>query len=552
MVDFFRENLRSSSKHMTQCVEQVPQELWQIACAREAVIRLLITRPRVRRDELASAAATLGIGRAYLYRLLSAYRQRPQTSTLLPRHRGRRHRSRLLDTKVEAVIQTAIQDLYLTRERPRFSDLMREIRARCYAAELDAPDYRTVRRRVQELDARTVTAARHGNKRAREQFGASLPQNRPDDPLGFVEIDHSPVDVIVVDEQSRMPLGRPWLSLAVDVATRMTAGFYLSLDAPSALSVAIVLTHAVLPKEAWLAERQIPLPWPVSGIPDWIETDNGEEFHSAAFERGAAEYGIRLTYRPPGNPEAGAHIERLIGTFMHRIHLVPGTTFSSVSEKQNYDSASRAVMTIKELERWLALEILGVYHKSVHSALRQPPEQAWKERLARRTNPIRPPQDETTFLLDFLPGEQRLIRRNGIRIFNIHYWDNILSPLAGRSEDRHLVKYDPRDLSRIYLRDDKGEYWTIPYRDLGAPPITLWEHRNATRMLRANGLKSVDEKAIFETIHEQRTLIAEAKRRTRAQRLANVRVPVVPVSETETPAVFDTDSLPPFSVEEWS
>ena len=177
----------------------------------------------------------------------------------------------------------------------------------------------------------------------------------------------APVDVIVVEEQTRLPLGRPWLSLAVDVPTRMVAGFHLSFDDPSALAVALVLTHAVLPKEAWLAERQISLPWPVSGLPDWIETDNGEEFHSKAFERGAAEYGIRLTYRPRGAPQVGGHIERLIGTFMHRIHLIPGTTFSNVADKGGYDSEGRAVMTLKELERWLALEILGVYHKSVHS-----------------------------------------------------------------------------------------------------------------------------------------------------------------------------------------
>ena len=52
---------------------------------------------------------------------------------------------------------------------------------------------------------------------------------------------------------------------------------------------------------------------------------------------------------------------------MHRIHLIPGTTFSNVAEKGGYDSEGRAVMTLKELERWLALEILGVYHKSVHT-----------------------------------------------------------------------------------------------------------------------------------------------------------------------------------------
>jgi putative transposase len=214
------------------------------------------------------------------------------------------------------------------------------------------------------------------------------------------------------------------LSLAVDVPTRMVAGFHLSFDDPSALAVALVLTHAVLPKEAWLAERDISLPWPVSGIPDWIETDNGEEFHSKAFERGAAEYGIRLTYRPHGAPQVGGHIERLIGAFMQRIHLIPGTTFSNVADKGGYDSERQAVMTLKELERWLALEILGVYHKSVHTALHQPPEQAWQQKVSSRPTPIRKPQDPGRFLLDFLPAEERLIRRDGIRMFNLHYWDN--------------------------------------------------------------------------------------------------------------------------------
>ena len=546
---------------MNSSIEQIPEQLWQVACAREAVIRPLAASPHPGREEIEAAVAALGIGQAYVYRLLARYRRRPQTSTLVPKQRGRPQATRVLDGKVEAVIEAVIAGFYLTRERPRFSDLMREIEARCHSETLDAPDYRTVRRRLNGIDARKMTAARHGGKRAREVFDAALPQQRPGDPLSFVEIDHSPVDVIVVEEQTRLPLGRPWLSLAVDVSTRMVAGFHLSFDAPSALAAALVLTHAVLPKEAWLAERQISLPWPVSGIPDWIETDNGEEFHSKAFERGAAEYGIRLTYRPLGAPQVGGHIERLIGTFMHRIHLIPGTTFSNVSEKDGYDSEGRAVMTLKELERWLALEILGVYHKSVHSALHQPPEQAWQQRISSRPAPLRHPQNPDRFLLDFLPAEERLIRRDGIRMFNLHYWDNVLSPLAGRSKQRYVVKYDPRNLSRVYLRDDKGDYWTIPYRDLGAPPITLWEHRNALQKLRADGLKSVDEKLIFQTIAEQRELIAAARQRTRAARLAQARSTVAeskpaaaePAADQPGQNVsFDTDALPPFAVDDWS
>ena len=154
---------------------------------------------------------------------------------------------------------------------------------------------------------------------------------------------------------------------------------------------------------------------------------------------------------------------------MHRIHLIPGTTFSNVADKGGYDSEGRAVMTLKELERWLALEILGVYHKSVHTALHQPPDQAWQQRISTRTAPIRHPQDPGRFLLDFLPAEERLIRRDGIRMFNLHYWDNVLSPLAGRSQQRFVVKYDPRDISRVYLRDKRAT--TGPF------PIAILAHR---------------------------------------------------------------------------
>jgi len=180
----------------------------------------------------------------------------------------------------------------------------------------------------------------------------------------------------VVDERDRLPIGRPWITLAVDVATRVVTGFYLSLDSPSVISVALVLTQSVLPKEAWLAERGITsVEWPISGIPDTVHLDNAEEFHAHALVRGAQEYGIALEYRPLGQPHYGGHIERLIGTTMGAVHLLPGTTFSNVQEKGSYDSQKYSAMTMAELERWLALEILGRYHLSIHSALRMPPLQ---------------------------------------------------------------------------------------------------------------------------------------------------------------------------------
>jgi hypothetical protein len=53
-----------------------------------------------------------------------------------------------------------------------------------------------------------------------------------------------------------------------------------------------------------------------------------------------------------------------------------------------------------------------------------------------------------------------------------------------------LVKYDPRNISRLYIRDAHGKHWPIPYSDLGQPPVALWEILEARNRLREKGRES--------------------------------------------------------------
>jgi putative transposase len=113
-------------------------------------------------------------------------------------------------------------------------------------------------RRVDELDPRYAMAKRQGAKAARDKFGpVGVSSLRPDAPLDTVQIDHTLVDVMVVDHEHRRSIGRPWLTLAVDIASRAVLGFSISLENPSALSVSLVLSQAVLPKASWLANREL-------------------------------------------------------------------------------------------------------------------------------------------------------------------------------------------------------------------------------------------------------------------------------------------------------
>ena len=205
-------------------------------------------------------------------------------------------------------------------------------------------------------------------------------RHQPRHPLDFLQVDHTPVDLILVDPVDREPIGRPWLTIAIDAYSRCIAGFHVSLEAPSAASVGLCLTHAAMDKASWLTLRGVEAEWPVAGKPHRLGVDNGPEFHSQAFERGCAQHGIAIEWRPPGQPHFGGIVERVIGTLMGLVHGLPGTTFSNVGQRGTYDSDKAACLTLEELERWLAVAIAKYYHLRPHAGLdSQLPLRRWQD-----------------------------------------------------------------------------------------------------------------------------------------------------------------------------
>jgi putative transposase len=268
-----------------------------------------------------------------------------------------------------------------------------------------------VRTRVASISARDAVRSRDGVKAASDKFRPVKGSLSPPEPLDLIQIDHTLVDVIAVDELQRKPIGRPWLSLAIDVATRTIPGFFLSLNTPSAAATAMLISRAVLPKESYLASLDLESEWPMHGIPRMLHLDNAKEFHSRALVRGCEQHGIGMVYRPPRRPHFGGHIERLIGTLMGEVHLLPGTTFSSVAKRGAYNSATQAMMTLQEIETWLAWQITAVYHLRRHSSLRRAPLDAWREGVQSMTKTLRDPGDPKRFYIDFLPYKTRSIGR---------------------------------------------------------------------------------------------------------------------------------------------
>ena len=516
-------------------------ELWEAAVRQAAVISRLAALDAAGVAAVDEAAAELGVSRRQVYVLLGRWRAgEGVASDLLPgRSSGGRGGSRL-PTDVEVIVGEVLRARYLTRQRRSVAAVCREITRLCRVRGLPVPSRGTVLRRIAQLDPVKATLAREGRDAARPRRSAGGVPPEVTQLLQQVQMDHTPVDVIVVDERHRLAVGRPYVTVAIDVASRCVVGLVVTLEAPSATSVGLCLARTGTDKRAWLEQVGVEAVWPMSGRPYELYVDNAAEFKSEALRRGCEQHGIALRYRPPGQPHFGGIVERVIGTMMRLVHdEVPGTTFSNVAQRGAYDSDGRAVLTMAELNAWLVLAV-ACYHGQVHEALGRTPAAVWAE-LAERDGTPATVSNETAFLVDFLPVIRRTVSRSGFQIDHVQYYCDALKPWIALREQlgKFVLRRDPRDISRIWALDPDGTtYLQVPYRTLSRPPISVWEQRAAIARLREQGRAEVDEQALFAMVAQMREITDTAAATIRKARRDRER-------RTATPAVSPSMPLPP-------
>jgi putative transposase len=502
-------------------VATLPAEAWEQARRRTEIIGPLAALEVVGHQAADAAAQALGLSRRQVYVLIRRARQGSDLVTdLAPGQSGGGKGKGRLPEPVERIIRELLQRRFLTKQKRSLAAFYRDVAQACKAQKLRVPARNTVALRIAGLDPVKTSRCREGQDASRDLQGAGGVPPAVTEPLEQVQIDHTVIDLIVVDERDRQPIGRPYLTIAIDVFTRCVLGMVVTLEAPSAVSVGLCLAHIACDKRPWLERLNVEMDWPMSGKPRLLYLDNAAEFKSEALRRGCEQHGIRLDYRPLGQPHYGGIVERIIGTAMQMIHdALPGTTFSNPDQRGEYDSESKAALTLRELERWLTLAV-GTYHGSVHNGLLQPPAARWAEAVARVGAPAVVTR-ATAFLVDFLPVIRRTLTRIGFVIDHIHYYADALKPWIARRDrsPAFLIRRDPRDISRIWVLEPEGQhYLEIPYRTLSHPAVTLWEQRQALARLRQLGREQVDESALFRMIQQMRDIVTTAQQATRKAR----------------------------------
>jgi putative transposase len=541
-VDKVPINMLEHSDEINQDEKEVSTILdkdWAIAQKRFSIIHPVLKSAN-QREKIKEIAKINDIGESTIYRWVNIYNKTRLVSSLVPAERtGGKGQSRL-DPKLDAVIKKAIKDHYLNNNRKSVQRVCIEVMLECKKSNLEPPHYNTLRHRIAMISDYDTVRYRLGKKEAKKRFEPKInPFPDAQFPLSSVQIDHTPLDIIVVDSEQRKPIGRPWITLAIDTFSRMVVGLNITFEHPSAMSVGLCMAHAILPKEEWLAQRDVFSEWPCWGVMKTVHIDNGKDFRSNMLKKACLEYNVEIDYRPAGTPEYGGIIERMLGTLGTEIHALDGTTFSRFEQRGEYDSEAKATFTLKELEQWLVHLIVEVYHNRFHETIKKTPIAKWKDGLLGEGDILGvglPPRILNTrkVYLDFMPFEERTIQDYGVMIDNVCYysdifkrWINAVDPKSGKlkAKRKFIFKRDPRDISIVFFLDpDLKEYFPVPYRDTSKPSISIWEFRAARDRVIQAGHSTVDEEAIFRAYNRMKEIEAKSAQTTkRAKRLSAIK-----------------------------
>lgn len=527
----------------------VSESAWDEARRREKIVAEVCASVDVEKAVRAACEAHK-VSRATVYRWKRDF-ERGGLRALLPEFssRGGRGKHRLAPER-ESLLDELIRREYLRRTRPTLRHAYEVLCAEFLSQKVQPPALRTVRARIRALDLVKTASSREGTKKSRRH---SVSQGKfPGEmrPLHTIMIDHSPLDLQIVDSVDRTRvIGRPFLTLALDVATRMVFGYYLSLDPPSYLSVAMCILQGVLPKDEVIARYELAQPWPIHGLPEFVHTDNGKDFRSKGMERFAAQYEITLEYRPVRTPNYGGNIERVIGTVNRYTHALPGTTKSSVADRGDYDAEAAATYTIEECEEFIARRIVEHYNTSVHSELLKSPLTAWNEAMAAGTFSPTLPSNPAQFRIDLLPYEERTIQKDGVAIFGLHYTDGALQTWRSRSgtdaaQAKYVVKYDPRDLSRVYfIPPEGGQPLTVPLANRSLGSLSLLELRR-TQALAKEERRAWSERILPEMLARERAQRAEVEKKSKAAKRDSARVRRAREATVAEPSLRDASTTP--------
>lgn len=415
---------------------------------------------------------------------------------LVSHTKERGNRSARLTEEQVAILDQVIREHWRNHKAINYKACYRFLQVACDEAGIKTPSYPTLIARIKNEATNHEQRIRHGKRMAYQlsEFVDVLYVDTPvhgSCPFQYVHIDHTQLDIELISSRTGKPLGRPWLSFAIDAWSRRIVGIYLTFDPPSYHSV-MMITRDIVRRHGRL--------------PEMIVVDNGRDFMSVAFETFLQAMGVHLRFRPAGQPRHGAVMERIFGrAHSEYVHNLSGNTKAT----KNVRMVTGKHLPVNFAEWTLECMYFGIeywatdyYDLEGHPALDCSPREAFQKGL--RESGARP-QRQILFNQDFLiatcppvdrEGVRLVNRQRGVKVNGMLYWHPEFSDprLSGQ---RLPVRYDPWDAASVYVRY-KDRWLQATCRNLlGLGQLTEIERRTLTEeYTHRSGTQLDDEKSV--------------------------------------------------------
>lgn len=368
---------------------------------------------------------------------------------------------------VEEVLRAGIQNVYLKKSKPSqlhtLDIVRRDIAKKVALGELDQKDASvsrsTLSRRISEIDAYHRIAARDGRSRARLLSRTSMDGTQAKYPLQHVEIDHTILNWVVICDRTGLPMGRPVLTVAIDAFSGYVLGFYVSFYGAGLSSVSGVVRNMLQPKADLVQGIKLEHRWLSDGIPDELILDNGLEFHAAAFKRMAWELSSDITYCRVRTPWLKPHVERFFAT-LNFLTLSKGRVFKKDANIERLDPQKDAAISFSDLVKGLTMFVVDVHPFQVNQRKLARPYDLMLEGLE-LCPPVTYPGDMDALRLTSALSANLTLGQGGVELRGLPFGGPELLPLRKRlaGAAKVLVKWDPDDLSEIWIQDPFEKTW---------------------------------------------------------------------------------------------
>lgn len=328
-----------------------------------------------------------------------------------------------------AIFEEVIKTVYLNAQKLPIKEVVQKVQQRITLINVHREADQnikqigksTIYRWVANLRSDISDSSRLGANFARNKYRSVMGGLKVSQVLERVEIDHTPLDLITIDKTTMLPLGRAWLTLALDKYSRIVTGFYISFNPPSSYAVLQCLKQMILIKDDLLKRfPDIKNDWPVFGIPDLLALDNGMDLHSEALKKACLELGIQILYCPAATPEMKGSIERFFRTINQGlIHKLPGSTFSNIGERGDYPAEELAAIDMETLVHLVIKWIVDVYNVTPHRGIADTPLNKWTESVKNRILEL-PVYSAQLDVITGVPA-RRTVFHYGIELEGLHY-----------------------------------------------------------------------------------------------------------------------------------